>query len=56
MELDFAARENDLVRESEQAKIYADKVEAELQTRERQLKKIQDKIDDDDKRLLDAQA
>jgi len=54
--LEFAARESELLRDSDQAKAYADKIEAELQTRERQLKKIQDKIDEDDKRLEDAQA
>ena len=35
---------------------YADKVEAELKTRERQLRKIQDKIDEEDKRYTDVQA
>ena len=45
-----------LQKEADQAKNYADKIEAELQTRERQLKKIQDKIDEDDKRLQDAQV
>lgn len=39
-QLDFVERESELVRECAQAKTYADKVEAELQTRERQLKKI----------------
>ena len=45
-----------LQKEADQAKNYADKIEAELQTRERQLKKIQDKIDEDDKRLQDAEV
>ena len=36
----FVERENELIKELEQARVYADKTEAELQTRERQLKKI----------------
>lgn len=38
--MEFVAREADLLAQSEKAKVYADRMEAELQTRERQLKKI----------------
>ena len=41
-------RENDLIRDVEKAQAYADKTEAELKTRERQLKKIQDRLEEDD--------
>ena len=37
-QLELVERENELIRDLEQAQAYADKTEAELQTRERQLK------------------
>ena len=41
-------------KEVDKERSYADKVEAELKTRERQLRKIQDKIDEEDKRYTDV--
>ena len=47
-QLEFVERENELISDVEKAQAYADKTEAELKTRERQLKKIQDKLEEDD--------
>lgn len=55
-QLELVERENELIRDLEQAQAYADKTEAELQTRERQLKQMREKLEDDDKRVSDAQA
>ena len=46
--MEFVDRENELIKDVEKAQAYADKTEAELKTRERQLKKIQDKLEEDD--------
>ena len=53
MELNFAEKETELTRELQTSQTFAEKCSVELQTRERQLKKLQTKMEDDYKKYTD---